>query len=216
MWLKALLVALVVTSYPVAMHLLLTSGHWPATTLLMALLPFAVLPLTLLKAGQLGWSLLSASLLIAISASRWDAMLQNPSWVYLLQNIAMECLMGWGFCRTLLPGHEPLISQFARRIHGTDYSPAVATYTRQVTWAWTLYFVVVGVISSILFVSAPLAVWSWFVNFGAFILLGFMFAGEYVVRRWRLRDMTHISFIKSVTPYWDRPPSARAPVDGPP
>jgi len=215
-WFKALLVALLVASYPVIMHLLLTSGQWPVATLLMALLPFAMLPLTLLKAGRITWGLLSAAVLIATSTFGWDGMLQNPNWVYLLENIALECLMAWGFGRTLQPGHEPLISQFARRIHGADYSPAIARYTRQVTWAWTLYFVAIALISVVLFVAAPLVVWSWFINFVTFILLGLMFAGEYAVRRWRLPDIPHISFIKSVSPFWDKQASARAPIDSPP
>jgi len=213
MWFKALLVALLVTSYSVVMHLLLTSGQWPVTTLLIALLPFAMLPLTLLRTGHMTWGLLSAVVLIVTSAFGWNGMLQNPNWVYLLENIALECLMAWGFGRTLRPGHEPLISQFARRIHGADYSPAIASYTRQVTWAWTLYFLAIGLISSTLFVAAPLAVWSWFINFVTFILLGLMFAGEYAVRRWRLPDIHHISFIKSVSPFWDKQAVARAPID---
>jgi uncharacterized membrane protein len=215
-WLKAVLLALGVTCYSVIMHLLLTSGQWPLSTLLMALLPFALLPFALLKAGHMGWSLLSAVVLIAVSTIAWEAMRQNPNLIYLLQNIALEALMAWGFGRTLRPGHEPLISQFARRLHGPDFSPIIATYTRQVTWAWTWYFVAIGMISSILFAAAPLAVWSWFINFATYILLGLMFAAEYAVRRWRLRNFPLTSFIKSVAPYWDKPVSAPAPVDSSP
>lgn len=215
-WLKVMLVALVVLGYPTAMHLLLTSGQWPGSTLVMALLPFALLPLTLLMAGHIGWGLLSMVVLIAASAAGWNAMLHSPTWIYLLQNFTMECLMAWGFGHTLRPGHEPLISQFARRIHGTAYSPAIATYTRHATWAWTMYFVAMGLISLLLFVAAPLTVWSWFVNFLTFILLGLMFVGEYAVRRWRLRDIQHISFISSVSLYWEKEAPAQTPVESHP
>jgi uncharacterized membrane protein len=211
-----MLVALVVISYPVSMHWLLTSGQWPISTLFMALLPFGLLPLNLLKAGRTGWGLLSAVALITASASGWRTLLQNPSWIFLLQNITMECLIAWAFGHTLLPGHEPLISQFARRIHGTNYSPAIATYTRQATWAWTLYFVAIGMISLLLFVTAPLAIWSWYVNFISFVLLGLMFAGEYAVRRWRLRDIQHVSFINSISPFWEKPAPAQTTADSRP
>lgn len=216
LWFKATLVAVVVISYPVAMHLLLTSGQWPASTLFMALLPFALLPLTLLMAGRVGWGLLSMAVLVTASASGWNALLHSPNWIFLLQNVSMQSLMAWVFGRTLRPGQEPLISQLARRIHRADYSPAIATYTRQATWAWTLYFVAMALISLLLFVAAPLAVWSWFVNFLSFILLGLMFAGEYAVRRWRLRDIQHMSFIRSVSLYWEKQAPAQTPVDGQP
>lgn len=209
-WLKILLAALVVLGYPLAMHLLLTSGQWPGSTLLMALLPFAVLPLTLLMAGRIAWGLLSGVVLITASAAGWNAMLHNPSWIYLLQNLTMECLIGWGFGHTLRPGHEPLISQFARRVHGTAYSPAMAIYTRKATWAWTLYFVAVGLISLSLFVAAPLTVWSWFVNFLTFILLGLMFVLEYAARRYFLRAEPQVPFLKSIALYWEN----NKPADG--
>lgn len=216
MWFKSILVAPVVISYPVSMHWLLTSGQWPISTLLMASLPFGLLPLNLLTAGRIRWGLLSAVALIMAIASAWNALLQNPSLVFLLQNITMECLIAWAFGHTLLPGREPLISQFARRIHRTDYSPAIATYTRQATWAWALYFVAIGIVSLLLFMTAPLAIWSWYVNFFSFALLGVMFAGEYAMRRWRLRDIQHVSFIKSISPFWDKPALAQTPADSPP
>jgi len=211
-WLKATGVALVVIGYPVAMHLLLTSGQWPQATLLMALLPFALLPLTLLAGGRLVWALLAAAALVAASGFGWNTLLHSPDWIYLLQNVGMQSLMAGIFGLTLRPGSEPLISQLARRIHRTDYSPAIATYTRQATWAWMLYFVAMALISVMLFLTAPLAVWSWFVNFLSFILLGLMFAAEYAVRRYRLRGIRHMSFFKSVTLYWERP----TPADNPP
>jgi uncharacterized membrane protein len=135
--LRTMLVTLVVVGYPVAMHLLLTSGAWPVIT--------------------------------------------------------------------LLPGREPLISQLARRVHREDYGPEIARYTRQATWAWTLYFVAMGLASVLLFLTAPLVVWSWFVNFLSFLTLGAMFVAEYAVRRWRLRGIRHMGFLQGVKLYWDKP-----------
>lgn len=203
--LKATLVALAVFGYPLAMHLLLTSGQWPVPTLLCALAPFALAPLSLLSAGRVGWGLLAAAALLAASAGGWHALLHRQELIYLLQNVGMQALLAGLFGHTLLPGHEPLISQLARRIHREDYSAEIARYTRQATWAWTLYFVAMGLTSVLLFVSAPLAVWSYFVNFLSFLTLAAMFAVEYAVRRWRLRGIDHIGFLQSVRLYWERP-----------
>lgn len=210
--LKTLLVALVVVGYPVAMHLLLTSGQWPLLTLLLALAPFALLPLSLITGGHPAWGLLTAAALLAASAWGWQTLLQRQDLIYLLQNVGMQGLMALVFGHTLLGDREPLISQLARRIHRDDYSPAIARYTRQATWAWTLYFVAMGLTSVVLFVTAPLAVWSYFVNFISFLTLGAMFVAEYAVRRWRLRGIRHMSLLQSVKLYWEKP----APSDGRP
>lgn len=210
--LKSLLVALVVVGYPVAMHLLLTSGQWPLLTLLLALAPFALLPLSLITGGHTGWGLLAAAALLVACAWGWQALQQRQDLIYLLQNVGMQGLLALVFGHTLVGGRDPLVSQLARRIHRDDYSPAIARYTRQATWAWTLYFVAMGLTSVVLFVSAPLAVWSYFVNFVSFLTLGAMFVAEYAVRRWRLRGIRHMSFLQSVKLYWEKP----APADGRP
>jgi uncharacterized membrane protein len=211
-WLKAIAVVLVVAGYPALMHWLLTTGHWPAFTLLLVLAPFGLLPLSLLAGGQRLWAAAAAAALLLACAWGWQVLLLRHDLIYLLQNVGMQSLLAVAFGHTLLPGREPLISQFARRIHRNDYSEAIARYTRQATWAWTLYFVVMGLASIVLFVAAPLELWSWFVNFISFLTLGGMFAAEYAVRRWRLRGIDHLSFLQSVKLYWEKPvPADEAP-----
>lgn len=204
-WLKAILVALVVIGYPVLMHGLLTAGHWPTLTLLLALAPFGLLPLSLLAAGQRLAAALAAAALLLAGAWGWPVLLGRHDLIYLLQNVGMQGLLALTFGHTLLPGREPLISQLARRIHRHDYNDTIARYTRQATWAWTLYFVAMGLASIVLFAAAPLEIWSWFVNFISFLTLGGMFAAEYAVRRWRLRGIDHLGFVQSVKLYWEKP-----------
>lgn len=202
-WLTVTLVALLVLSYPAVMHVLLTSGQWPVSTLLMGLAPLAALPLALLAAGRIAWGMAMLVALIAASGFGWNTMLRSQEWIYLMQNVSMQGLLAWGFGHTLLPGHEPLISQIARRVHGDDYSPAIATYTLRATWAWAMFSLSMALMSVLLFAIAPLAVWSFFVNFVAFILLGLMFVLEYAVRRYCLRGEPHVPFFKSISLYWE-------------
>lgn len=202
--LKALLIALVVIGYPVLMHLLLTNGGWPLLTLLLALGPFALLPVTLAGAGYRLLAAASAAALAVASTLSWPILLQRQDLIYLLQNVGMQCLMAGVFGHGLLPGREPLIAQLARRIHRDDYSPEIARYARQATWGWTFYFLVMGLASVLIFMLAPLATWSWFVNFISFGTLGAMFAAEYGMRRWRLRHIRHIGFLEGIRLYWQR------------
>jgi len=200
------LLALLVIGYPVFMHLLLTHGGWPRLTLAMALSPFALAPVSLWAAGQRALALAAALALLAGAIGSWQGLLQQPALIYLLQNVGMQALMAGVFGHTLLPGREPLIAQLARRIHRDDYSEPIARYARAATAAWALYFVAMGLASVLIYRWASLPAWSWFVNFWSFVTLGAMAVGEYTVRRWRLRDIRHISLWQSLLLYWQQPP----------
>lgn len=91
------------------------------------------------------------------------------------------------FGLTLLPGREPLVTMLARRMSGAISADTV-TYTRGVTWAWSLFFLAQLLGSLILFLAAPLAVWSFFVNVLNLPLVVLMFAAEYAYRLHHLED----------------------------
>ncbi len=108
-------------------------------------------------------------------------LVQHYNWVFLLQHAGMQALLGLAFGRTLRAGQVPMVSRFAALVHGS-LSPALARYTRNVTWAWTLYFSVMTTLSLLLFWLAPVVVWSAFANLLNLPLLVLMFAAEYVAR----------------------------------
>ena len=91
------------------------------------------------------------------------------------------------FALTLRPGHEPLITAMARRMTG-ELSGELASYTRRVTIAWSLFFATQLCLSVLLFCFAPLTVWSFFVNILDIPLVATMFAAEYAVRLRCLKD----------------------------
>jgi uncharacterized membrane protein len=91
------------------------------------------------------------------------------------------------FSLTLRPGHEPLITSMARRLHG-NIEHELVTYTRGVTIAWSVFFTAQLILSVALFCFAPLVVWSFFVNILDIPTVVIMFAAEYAVR---LRCLRH-------------------------
>jgi uncharacterized membrane protein len=102
-------------------------------------------------------------------------------WVFLLDHLGVYTLLCVAFGKSLRAGQTPMVTGFARLVHGT-MSPALSTYTRSVTWAWTLYFGSVAVLSLLLFWLAPIAVWSAFAILLGLPMLALMFVGEYAVR----------------------------------
>jgi uncharacterized membrane protein len=125
--------------------------------------------------------LLAAALAAALLYDTWPILEKNFSVVYLLQECGMYGLMAAGFGRSLRPGAVALCTSFADKLHG-PLNAAEVLYTRRVTLAWTLFFTLMGVTIVVLYVTAPRAVWSAFVNFLAAPLILAMFAAEYFVR----------------------------------
>lgn len=137
-----------------------------------------------------------------LTSSQWSH--RTLAWINLGQTVGMQSLLAWFFGRTLRPGREPLIGQFARRIHGEDYSPRIAFYARLATWAWTGFFIAMALIPLALFFTATLDTWSFFVNVLSLPLLGGMFVAEYAARRYCLRGIPHVSIFQSFALYRDK------------
>ena len=76
---------------------------------------------------------------------------------------------------------QTLIERLARRLH-PDLPESGARYTRQVTKAWCLFFIGNGAIA-LWSVSAGEAVWALYNGGIAYVLMGLMFAGEWLIRR---------------------------------
>jgi uncharacterized membrane protein len=112
----------------------------------------------------------------------WPVLRQNYPLINLVQDSSVYGLLGFTFGRSLMPGRVALCTQLADREHG-PLSAQEVHYTRQVTAAWTVFFLVITAASILLFVWAPLRIWSLFINFCVLPLVGAMFIAEYQVRR---------------------------------
>ena len=150
--------------------------------------------------------LAACGLLYAVSG--WLVLHYN--WIFLLQHAGMYALLCAAFGRTLQGGQLPMISRFARIVHG-DLSPALVRYTRSVTLAWTCYFGATAALSLLLFWLAPVQVWSVFANLLGVPLLALMFAGEFAVRWFVLPASDRTGPIEAIRAY--RLASSHNPAD---
>jgi uncharacterized membrane protein len=97
------------------------------------------------------------------------------------QHVGVNGVLAVGFGATLRPGHTPLITTLARRVH-RNFTPEMAAYTRKCTLAWTLYFVGIALVSIALYALAPFDTWAFFANLLSPITVAVMFGGEYLLR----------------------------------
>ncbi len=135
---------------------------------------------------------------------QWPRLEKQFSMVYLLQECGMYGLLTIGFGRSLASGEVALCTRLADRLHGPLTAREVR-YTRQVTAAWACFFGALTLTILMLYLLAPLAIWSLFVNFIALPLIALMFVGEYAVRRRALPETDRRGILASVRVFlWSR------------
>ena len=195
---RAITVAAAVIAYAVLAHL---SNSIPGNENLGAVLALAPL---WLAAVALGWrsaykrtGLLTCVLGALLAYAYWANLRSHFVWLYLIQQAGAYGLLAISFGRSLGQQRVPLCTRFATLVHGPLALP-VKRYTRSVTIAWTLFFVAMSTALLILYVTAPLAVWSVFANFCTAPLVALMFIGEYLIRQRALPDMQHASILNTI------------------
>jgi uncharacterized membrane protein len=111
----------------------------------------------------------------------WAPLTQYVEWTDVIQQCGAYALVSFGFGRTLFGGRIPLCTQLFAKLHGAP-SPAEADYTRRATVAWTLFYASLAAMILVMFFVTTLRIWSLFVNFGTFGLIGIMFLTDHAVR----------------------------------
>ena len=178
-------------AFAVLAHGALVQAFSPALGAAISLIPVAFLLWWALRQSRLRFVALVA---IALGAAflwlRWEEFERHFPDLFFLEHAGVNLLLAYTFGRTLAAGRQPLVTKFARIIH-EHLPPEVERYTRQVTLAWTVFFLAVFAASCLLYFSGMLEAWSFLANFGSPLLVGAMFVGEYLVRH-------------RVLPHWER------------
>lgn len=112
----------------------------------------------------------------------WAFLKDNYAWSNLAQQCGAYGLVALSFARSLLAGRVPMCTQWAQKLHGPLTAAEIA-YTRLATVAWGVFYGLLTSAIVIVFFAAPPRVWSLFVNFATFGLIGLMFVIEHAVRR---------------------------------
>ena len=189
---------------PLVTHTAIVTGRFATAATVLAMVEVVVLAALALRrlrgrlraAGAVGSAILLALLAMRLVRPAWAGLtgLMATSGVsHAFIYVTLLLLFG----RSLQPGNTPLVTGLATRIRGT-LTPAMLVYTRNVTMAWCVFFVAQLALSAGLLLLAPHRVWSLFVNVLDLPCLGLMFAGEYAVRRWRFRGISHSSPMEGI------------------
>lgn len=139
----------------------------------------------------------------ALVLQAWRGQGLAPQAMYVGQHVAIHLLLALVFGVTLQAGREPLVTALARRVHG-GLTSEMAAYSRKVTLAWTIYFLIMAALSLALFVALPFAAWATFANLVTPVAIVAMFVGEYLLRYRLHPDFERATLAQAVRAYAER------------
>lgn len=93
------------------------------------------------------------------------------------------------FGSTLRPGSMPMVERFARLQEPSLDAPKQA-WCRRWTWLWCAFFTANGSVALLLATTAPLSWWALYNGGLCYLLIGAMFAVEWLLRRARFGAST--------------------------
>lgn len=187
-------------AYPIAAHLAIARGSLAWVVAALALLATSMLLSDLLQGKAAAW----ITLPVVVGALWALARASIPALALYVAPVLVPAFMAWVFGRTLAAGDTPLIEQLIRLLHdhGEEPEPAVWSYARRLTAAWTIFFIALASTNLLLAAFAepngillangmrpPFTVpqywWSLFANVIGYVLVAVFFAIEYAYRRYR-------------------------------
>lgn len=197
-WLWAALVIPGCIGYQLLVHSAIMDGQPGSVRLALAALPLLALGIWIARRARrkVAWTLFLLGAAAAVYLIERETH-GGVAAAYGIPHAAIHLSLLWLFGRTLVREREPLITGFARRVHGT-LPPEMVAYTRHVTQAWCVFFAAQPLISAALFIWTSLDTWSIFVNVLNLPLVALMFAAEYAYRVTRHRDFPHASMMKGI------------------
>lgn len=131
------------------------------------------------KGQQLLWPLT----LLAILCGGLSLLLKNGMWLKLypvMMNLGALAI----FSATLFRPPS-MIERFARLVE-PDLPETGVRWTRQVTKVWCFFFALNGLISLVTVYFTSTQVWVWYNGFLAYVLMGLLLLGEYLLRKRRI------------------------------
>ena len=178
-------------AYPLVLHICLSIDR-----LLIAVFYISATLMLPLLTGLLGQRRISLiELLCAVLALGLLSVVDTREIVALkLLPVMIYAVLFGLFAGSLRPGETPVIARVAAAMR-PRLAAAETAYARRVTLAWAIFFLIMGIASSLLAIFASTAVWSWFVNVASYFLVGLFFFIEFVFRRRILAEYVDYGFL---------------------
>ena len=173
---------LVLAAYPA---LLWGGANWftgrdLALVMLALVLPVAVVALWRPSSGGRGMVFGPVVTVLALAVASWSG---STAFLY-VEPVAISLGFLLMFGATLRPGSMPMVERFAR-LQIATLSPAQVAWCRLWTVIWCSFFVASATIATVLAMAAPMSWWVLYTGPLSYVVMGVLFATEWVLRRRR-------------------------------
>lgn len=190
-----LIVAIIFGAYPFVMHATYVWSMSSATGRLLLWAELIVLAaIFILKFRRWRFVTIPAAILgaiiLAVRGTASDAIIVASGVPFTIAYVGLIFLFG----SSLLPGRTPVVSLLSERLGIVPLTPSILRYTRNVTILWSSFFAAQLTVCFVLYFTAPIAVWSFFVNVLNIPLNLAVFISEYSWRRLYYPTFRHRSF----------------------
>lgn len=174
--------------YPLVVHLLIKLDvPWLAVTGLVitsAVYLFLVVGLQRDTGLHAGW----IALYLLLTVLGILNLLTHTHYALFVPPVVINLGVAFFFAATLRAGRTPLVVWMMQFEYGGQTPPEpVRRYGRRLTWIWAGYFTLAALVALGLAITAPLEVWSLFVNILHFVLVASLVLLQYLYRLWRYR-----------------------------
>ncbi len=187
------------------------ASPWSAVALLTPML--AAVAVWAWRAHQRLLSVAALAAIVALSVRAAAGADMSAERLYVAQHVLIHACLAIWFGATLRPGLTPLISGLAERVH-RHLTPPMRVYTRKVTLAWTIYFVLMAGVSLALYAGAAFETWATFANLLTPLAVALMFGAEHLLRYWLHPEFERVSMTDAIRAYMQpNPPPAASPPD---
>ena len=200
-WLQVLAWIVLWAAWSAAAHIGSAGLGTPGLNAALAVAPLVLaVAVVLWQARRRWWSVPAAAAAVGVLVWLWPGVRHNVPLLYYLQHLGAHLALAALFGRTLFGQREALITRLARMGDG-ELSERKARYTRNVTIAWTVFFLANALVSTLLYAFAPIAVWSVHANVLTLPLVALMFGAEFAVRQFALPAHERPGLAESIRAY---------------
>ena len=109
----------------------------------------------------------------------------HRAWILLVLPSATQAAFGLAFLRSL--AGTPLVEHFAR-VSRPALMPAELAHCRAWTWIWGIFLIILAAVGLAFARFASLPVWTLYTGVVSYVLIGALYAVEYLIRKLRFRD----------------------------
>jgi uncharacterized membrane protein len=180
----AILSVILGLAYPVAIYLALQRWE-PREVALLGLALLALRTAIVARRRLISYARALAGPALAVGATLAVAALLNHPLALLLTPPGVSFALLASFAQSLR-GPMPMIERFARVVV-PELSGEEVAYCRRTTLVWCAFFALNGSVEVGLALAAPIEIWTLYTGFVSYLLIGTLFALEFVYRHWRFR-----------------------------